>query len=132
MPIINSMIFGGGSSSSGCFGTISFTGDYTGSLYFTESGCMIVTDLASKMAFLILQTGTNATYSNIYPDSVTVPTGVTYLETNYPTEVTGGSSKKYETFVFTGVEKKVNATVRTGSRDASAKGILPKITIAYA
>lgn len=88
-------------------GTLTFSGTYATTNYYTAAGCSLAVDKQKGMAFITIQGGTSTSYENIYFTATSLPSGVTLLTpaggTTGSNFGTGGSTKCYYTAVLTGI-----------------------------
>ena len=98
-------------------GTLTFSGTYATSTYYTAAGCSLAVDKQKGMAFITVQGGTSTSYENIYFAATSLPSGVTMLtppgDTNFGT---GGSTQCYYTAVLTGITGKINVAIDMSTR----------------
>lgn len=101
-------------------GSLTFTGTYANATYFTESGCSLAVDPVKGMAFVTIQGGSSTTYENILFNTVKVPEGVTFLQTQSSTAT--GTVGRYYVAAFTGITGKINVVAEiTGASGTYTK-----------
>ena len=115
-------------------GTLTFSGTYATSTYYTAAGSFLSVDKDTGRAFITIQGGTSTSYENIYFAATSLPSGVTLLtppgNTNFGT---GGSAKCYYTAVLTGVTGKINVAVAMNTRAATSyDAVQCALTVTYA
>ena len=111
-------------------GTLTFSGSYANSTYFTEAGCSLAIDKQKGMAFITVQSGTNTSYENIvFSGSHVLPTGVTALASE-PYGYSHNTTKLYYTKILTGITGKINVAVALNS--TTTNSIIATLTVTYA
>ena len=115
-------------------GSLTFSGTYATSTYYTAAGCSLAVDKDTGMAFITIQGGTSSTYENIYFAATSLPSGVTMLtQPDYTNYGTGGDTKCYYTAVLTGVTGKINVAVDMSSRSGTSyDAVQCALTVTYA
>lgn len=117
-------------------GSLTFSGTYATSTYYTASGCYLTVDKDTGRAFVTIQGGTSTSYENIYFTAASLPSGVTMLTppgaTNGANFGTVGTTKCYYTAVLTGVTGKINVAVNMATRaNTSYDAVNCALTVTY-
>lgn len=113
-------------------GTLTFSGTYATSTYYTAAGCYLTVDKDTGRAFVTIQGGTSTTYENIVFTSSSLPSGVTLYAPPAAAHGTAGSAQQYYTCMLTGITGKINVAVAMGSRNSSYDYVQCALTVTYA
>lgn len=118
-------------------GTLTFSGTYATSTYYTAAGCSLAVDKQKGMAFITVQGGTSSSHENVYFTAVSLPEGVTMLTPPGASTGegfgTGGATKSYFTAVLTGITGKINVAVAMGTlASTSYDAVRCDLTVTYA
>ena len=114
-------------------GTLTFTGNYTGSNYVTQADSFIAVDKISGRAFITIRGGNSTSYENIYfNSSMTLPEGVTALTTQTYGGPNSGASRRYFTQVLTGITGKINVTANMNAMNSNYDYVQCTLTVTYA
>ena len=117
-------------------GSLTFSGDYANSNYYTQAGCYLSVDKDQGLAFVVIQGGTSTAaekvnFSTSGSSKMSLPSGVTYLTTvaNTSSNIT---TQLYYTAAFSGITGKINVNVDFYSIDTSYDYVNAVITMTYA
>lgn len=112
-------------------GTLTFSGEYATSSYYTEAGCHLDVCRHSGRAYVTIQAAGNANAGNIYFSASSLPSGVELLD--YQTKFsTSETLRKYYTCVLTGITGKINVAVDLCSYNSTYDYIEAALTVTYA
>lgn len=118
-------------------GSLTFSGTYATSTYYTAAGSFLSVDKDTGRAFITIQGGTSTSYENIYFTATSLPSGVTLLKppgnTNGANFGTAGTTQCYYTAVLTGITGKINVAVTMSTRaSTSYDAVNCALTVTYA
>lgn len=112
-------------------GTLTFSGEYATSSYYTEAGCHLDVCRHSGRAYVTIQAAGNANAGNIYFSASSLPSGVELLD--YQTKFsTSETLRKYYTCVLTGITGKINVAVDLCSYNSTYDYVEAALTVTYA
>ena len=113
-------------------GTLTFSGTYATSTYYTAAGCSLAVDKDTGKAFVTIQSGTSTSYENIVFTASSLPSGVTLLAPPAAAHGTGGTEKSYFTCCLSGITGKINVAVDMSTRNSSYDYVQAALTVTYA
>lgn len=102
--LLTTLIGGGGEDYAG---SLTFSGSYATTEYYTQSGCSLSSDPSSNIAFVTFQNGTSRD-RNIEFNLINAPSGITMVKN----ATANASGKNYYTCLLTGVTKKINVNIQ--------------------
>ena len=113
-------------------GTLTFSGTYNSSDYYTASGCSLAVDKQKGMAFVTIQGGTSTSYEKIYLAPASLPSGVTMQSYNPYFYGSTGNTKDYYTVGLTGITGKINVAVNFDYVSSTYDYTRAMLTVTYA
>lgn len=131
MSIVN--MFPGGATAEDYCGTLSFSGTYASSTYYTASGCYIASNLNTNTIIIVVKGGTTLSYENIIFNAISLPPGVsliTSVSTSWGASVVGAG--QYYCAILTGVTKKMNVAGNFSAVNATYDYVQCDLTVTEA
>ena len=111
-------------------GTLTFSGSYANSTYYTQAGCSLGVDKTLGYAYVTIQGGTSTSYENVYFTAASLPSGVSLLAYQQYSGASG-TTKTYYTCVLTGITGKINVSVNLNSTNSSYDYVQAALTVTY-
>ncbi len=111
-------------------GTLSFSGTYATSTYFTQADCTWACNSNGEI-ILIIRGGTSTAYENIIFTLVSAPTGVA-IKTGSSSWDTSNPTQQYYGCVLTGVTQKVNIAVNLSAVNSTYDYVQCALTVTAA
>ena len=110
-------------------GSLSFTGTYANSTYFTSSGCYIASNIKDNTLLIIIKGGSSLDYENVVFSLASAPSGVGLITSSaagWGAAVV--SAGQYYCAILTGVTQKLNISCDFNAIDATNDYVVCAIT----
>lgn len=111
-------------------GTLTFSGTYATSTYFTQAGCYMAST-ANGQVIVVIQSGTSASYENVLFTIASQPASIGIL-TNTATPYASNATQQYFCCILTNVTQKINVAVDFNTINATYDYVNANLTITYA
>lgn len=113
-------------------GTLTFSGTYASSTYYTSGSSFLSVDKDTGRAFVTIRSGTSTSYENIVFSAASLPSGVSLLAPPAANHGTSGTAQSYFTCCLSGITGKINVAVALNTRNRTYDYVQAALTVTYA